>query len=165
MTRSDTPTWWKNPELLDDTQFKFVLEATALALANGAPDAEEAHGILELPAIVVEANLIAEIGEKGLELSPSDARNLSINAETNRRLGEHLIRTLSSLPELQVKIGEAYEARQRMMVVDPETIYSISLLALTLKLRQVTIGATGVSISLDPLKANVLRFIRTLIGQ
>jgi hypothetical protein len=63
------------------------------------------------------------------------------------------------------EIAEAYERRKDLMAVDPLTISAAALLLLVLRVRRVRISKQeGVDVTLDPLKADVVKAVLSFVG-
>jgi hypothetical protein len=63
------------------------------------------------------------------------------------------------------EIADAYERREDLMAVDPLTISAAALLLLVLRVRRVRISKRdGVDVTLDPLKADVVKAVLSFVG-
>ena len=161
---SPKPDWCEDPQALGERDLRLLIEVAASVLGQAADGEADAEEIIEYPPSVLHAELHSALAEFGIAADESAITRLVNDAESDRALGMALIESMCSIPELRDAVDEAYEARRRIMVIDPATIAAVSLLLLVMKVRRVRVGREGVDVTLDPVREGALGFISKLLN-
>jgi len=164
MTDGSSPIWYREPDELDDLDLRMLLEAAASVLTDTG-DGGDVEPVSELAPGVVAADLSGALAAEGVQADTAALRELIETASADRRLALAFVHEVCALPQLRDEIDAAYEARRRMMVVEPATLLAASLLLLVIKLRRVRVGRAGVEIRLDPIKAEMVTAVKQLLRE
>jgi hypothetical protein len=153
---------WSRLYELDDRDLRLLVEVAVELLAGGADDPDR-------PTDLPRSMLIGQVRD----LLAADGVAVDDPRVADQLAGDGLFRPavlpvleqLASDPQVADAIAEAYEARQRMMVVDGGFLVGAALLLLVLKLKRVRLAKLGVDVELYEAKADAVQAIKGLIGQ
>lgn len=148
-----------------------MTDVDAAKLAEAAigvlePADEEGADLQSLPPAAIQEQIAA--AAESLGVTADEAAQLAA-AASREDLAAGVARTV--VAELQRdealagEIADAYERRQELMAVDPLTISAAALLLLVLRVRRVRVSRQdGVDVTLDPLKADVVKAVLGFVG-
>ncbi|MBV9375182.1 MAG: hypothetical protein JO320_09040 [Alphaproteobacteria bacterium] len=159
-----TPTWCDDAQQLNERELGLLLEAAAQVLTESAEDDPSVTEVIDYPPSMLQTELRRILAESGIIADEPVATQLVTDTEADRALSVALIQSLCTIPELRDAVDEAYEARRRIMVIDPATIAAVSLLLLVMKVRRVHVGREGIDVRLDPIRDGALSFITKLFN-
>lgn len=150
---------WSRLHELDDRDLRLLVEVAVELLAGAVDDPDR-------PTDLPRSMLIGEVRD----LLAADGVAVDDPRVADQFAGDGLFRPavlpvleqLASDPQVADAIAEAYEARQRMMVVDGGFLVGAALLLLVLKLKRVRLAKLGVDIELYEAKADALQAIKDL---
>ena len=164
MTEARTPEWCGDLGALSDRELGLLTECAVAVIADGAGDDPDVRELRELPPSALAPDLIDALSRSGVIVGEREIDQLCQDSQASRALAIELLEQACAIPALRAEIDAAYVARRRMLVADPVTIVSITLLVLVLKLRRVKLGHDGLDVTLDPVRNVIASIIKDLLG-
>jgi DNA-binding transcriptional MerR regulator len=126
-----------DPTVTDDPILLNLDDVPASVLKNGIIESAQAIGLS-----VEDANMLASVANSS---GPAP------------QIAEILLAQLKRNEQLNEEIAETYRRRSELMVVDPITIGAAALLLCILRIRRLKLSKSGLDISFDPLKADMVK--------
>lgn len=148
-----------------------MTDPTVAKLAEAAigvlePADEDGADLQSMPPAALRAEITA--AAQSLGVTAEDAARLAEAAARDDLapgVAEAVVAELQRDEALAEEIADAYERRQDLMAVDPLTISAAALLLLVLRVRRVRVSRKdGVDVTLDPLKADVVKAVLSFVG-
>lgn len=148
-----------------------MTEADVAKLAEAAigvlePADEEGGDLESLPPAAIQEQIAA--AAESLGVTAEEAARLAAAASREDLapdVARAVVEELQRDEALAGEIADAYERRQELMAVDPLTISAAALLLLVLRVRRVRVSKQGgVDVTLDPLKADVVKAVLSFAG-
>jgi hypothetical protein len=143
-----------------------VAKLAEAAIGVLEPADEEGADLHSLPPAVIQEQIAA--AAQSLGVTPEEAAQLAVAAareDLAPGVAQTVVAELQRDEALAGEIADAYERRQDLMAVDPLTISAAALLLLVLRVRRVRISKKdGVDVTLDPLKADVVKAVLSFVG-
>jgi hypothetical protein len=143
-----------------------VAKLAEAAIGVLEPADEEGADLQSLPPAVIREQIAA--AAQSLGVTPEDAAQLAAAAARDDLapgVAQAVVAELQRDDALAEEIADAYARRQDLMAVDPLTISAAALLLLVLRIRRVRISKKGgVDVTLDPLKADVVKAVLGFVG-
>jgi hypothetical protein len=130
------------------------------------PAYEEGADLQSLPGAVIREEIA--VAARSLGVAPEEAAQLAAAAgREDLALGvaQAVLAQLQRDDALAEEIADVYGRRQDLMAVDPLTISAAALLLLVLRVRRVRVSKQeGIDVTLDPLKADIVKAVLSLVG-
>jgi hypothetical protein len=143
-----------------------IAKLAEAAIGVLAPEDADGADLQSMPPSVIQDEIAA--ASESLGLTADEAARLAEAASREDLapgLAETVVAELRRDEALAGEIAEAYERRKDLMAVDPLTISAAALLLLVLRVRRVRISKQeGVDVTLDPLKADVVKAVLSFVG-
>jgi hypothetical protein len=143
-----------------------IAKLAEAAIGVLAPEDADGADLQSMPPSVIQYEIAAASASLGL--TADEATRLAEAAareDLAPGLAQTVVTELRRDEALAGEIAEAYERRKDLMAVDPLTISAAALLLLVLRVRRVRISKQeGVDVTLDPLKADVVKAVLSFVG-
>jgi hypothetical protein len=150
---------WDRLDELDDRELNRLVEAATEVLAE-----HEGSGFNGLPPGVLGDELRRAFADDGVTIGQEAAHRLVYGGD-QEAIVRPVLMQLGREPAIAEEIAEAYEARRRMMMVDPASIAAGALLLLVLKLRRVRVEKGIVEVDFYEASKTALEAARSYLGQ
>lgn len=143
-----------------------IAKLAEAAIGVLAPEDDDGADLQSMPPGVIQGEIAA--ASESLGLTADEAARLAEAAareDLAPGVAQAVVAELQRDEALAGEIAEAYERRKGLMAVDPLTISAAALLLLVLRVRRVRISKQeGVDVTLDPLKADVVKAVLSFVG-
>jgi hypothetical protein len=126
---------WSRLDELSAQEIIGLVEAAVVVIQSGW---EGTENLYNAPPRMLTSILQDVLGQKGVKLDSSQAKLLISQSETSLAISRKLLSEIICFPELANEVEIAYNARQKMMLVEPVSwLLAGALLVLAIKVQKI----------------------------